>query len=222
VRPTYQGANPIADVWATYALRLISRYFIRSVKDRLDEEANAAMTLAATYAGVGFGNAGVHLCHGMSYPISGLNKAYVHPGYDPKKPLVPHGISVVMSSPAIFRWTAAADPGRHAEAAALLRGDNPPVSLRMYTSEDDRVAVGAGRVSATAAADAGNALADQLLRYMDIMRVPDGLGALGFTNADVPALVEGTLPQKRVTNLSPHPVASEHLAQLFRASMKVY
>lgn len=221
LRPTYQGANPISDVWSTYALRLIARYFIRSVKDREDEDANAAMTLAATYAGVGFGNAGCHLAHGMSYPISGNNKAYRHPGYDPAKPLVPHGISVVVSAPAIFRWTAAADPARHMEAARLLAGENPPVTIRMYTTESDRVNVGAG-ATLPSAADAGAALSDQLLRYMDILRVPNGLSALGYTKADVPALVAGTLPQKRVTGLSPIPVAAEHLTTLFENSMTVY
>lgn len=221
VRPAYQGANPVSDVWSTYALRLLSRYFVRAVKDRLDEEANAAMTLAATYAGIGFGNAGVHLAHGMSYGISGLNKTYFHPSYPGDKPLVPHGVAVVMSAPAIFRRTAAVSPGRHLEAAALLRGDNPPVSVAMYRGvggegTDKRA------TSEEQAADAGKRLAEQLQRYMDVLSIPDGLTALGYTEADIPALVEATLPQRRVLNLAPSHSSAEELAELFRASMKVY
>ena len=46
------------------------------------------MALAAAAAGVGFGNAGVHLVHGMSYPVAGMNEAYKHPGYIVDHPIV--------------------------------------------------------------------------------------------------------------------------------------
>lgn len=63
-RPAYQGANPISDVFAMHALRATVKYLPRAVKDPEDMEAKSEMLLAATLAGVGFGNAGVHLCHG--------------------------------------------------------------------------------------------------------------------------------------------------------------
>lgn len=81
-RPAYQGSNPISDVWSLHALKMVVEYLPRAVKDPEDHEAQSQMLLAATFAGIGFGNAGVHLCHGLSYPISGLNKSYKHPGYN--------------------------------------------------------------------------------------------------------------------------------------------
>jgi len=65
-RPAYQGANPISDVFSMHALKRCVEFLPRSVKDEEDEEAQTEMLLAATLAGVGFGNAGVHLCHGES------------------------------------------------------------------------------------------------------------------------------------------------------------
>lgn len=93
LRPAYQGANPISDIFSFKALQMTVKYLPRAVRDPEDAEAQGNMLLAATLAGVGFGNAGVHLCHGMSYPISGRNKEYKHKGYDVEHPIIPHGVS---------------------------------------------------------------------------------------------------------------------------------
>ena len=222
-RPAYQGANPFSDVWAAQALRLLAKYFVRSVKDRGDAEAREGMAFAATAAGVGFGSAGVHLAHGMSYAISGLNRAYCHPGYAAGVKLVPHGISVCLPAPAIFRRTAAVSPGRHLTAARLLAGEDAPVAVGMSAGAAGRGGGGGGGGGGDGA-EAGSRLADQLLRYMEALGVPDGLGALGYSAGDVPALVEATLPQRRVLALAPSEESSsrEALGELFAASMKVY
>ena len=110
LRPAYQGSNPISDIWALQALRIVARYLVRAVDDPSDNEARAQMMLAASYAGVGFGNAGVHLPHGMSYPVSGNVRDFRAPGYPNDHPLVPHGISVILNAPAVFRFTATESP----------------------------------------------------------------------------------------------------------------
>jgi hydroxyacid-oxoacid transhydrogenase len=198
LRPAYQGANPISDLWSREALRLTARYIRRAVADPGDDEARGAMMLASTYAGIGFGNAGVHLPHGMSYPVAGLVRAFKPPGYETVgHPLVPHGISVIVNAPAVFRFTASADPGRHLEAARNLGA--------------------ATRTSAPE--DAGAILADQILQLMSHLKIPNGLSALGYTHDDIPALVQGTLPQHRVTKLSPRPADASDLARLFEQSL---
>jgi hydroxyacid-oxoacid transhydrogenase len=197
LRPAYQGSNPISDVWSLQALRMVADYLVRAVEDREDDEARAAMLLAASYAGVGFGNAGVHLPHGMSYPVSGLVKDYRAPGYAADHPLVPHGMSVILNAPAVFRFTAAASPARHLLAAEALGAP----------------------VSGVRDADAGRVLADRITWFMQRLKVPNGLRAIGYTPADIPNLVDGTLPQHRVTKLSPRPATSADLALLFEDAM---
>src|SRR5207248_6114092 len=110
LRPAYQGSNPISDIWSLQALRMVAQYLVRAVEDPGDDEARAQMILAASYAGVGFGNSGVHLPHGMSYPVSGNVKSYCAPGYTTDHPLVPHGFSVILNAPSVFRFTACASP----------------------------------------------------------------------------------------------------------------
>ena len=61
LRPSYQGANPISDVWATRAIEMVATNMVRAYDDAEDVEARSQMMLAATFAGVGFGNAGCHL-----------------------------------------------------------------------------------------------------------------------------------------------------------------
>ena len=200
LRPAYQGSNPISDVWALQALRMVARYLIRAVEDPSDDEARAQMLLAASYAGVGFGNAGVHLPHGMSYPVSGHVRAYRAPGYSADHPLVPHGMSVILNAPAVFRFTAAANPARHLEAAEALGCD----------------------VSKASGADAGAVLADRIVWFMQRLKMPNGLRAIGYTSSDVPVLVEGTLPQHRVTKLAPRPAGADDLAALFEQSMEIW
>jgi hydroxyacid-oxoacid transhydrogenase len=197
LRPAYQGSNPISDIWSLQALRMVARFIVRAVNDPSDDEARSSMLLAASYAGVGFGNAGVHLPHGMSYPVSGQVQTYHAPGYDVPHALVPHGLSVILNAPAVFRFTAPANPARHLEAAEALGAD----------------------VTGVRAGDAGKALADRITWFMRELNVPNGLRAIGYSSSDIPALVEGTLPQHRVTKLSPRPAGPEELSALFEEAM---
>jgi len=130
LRPAYQGSNPISDVWSMQALRMVTRYLVRAVDDPHDDEARANMILAASYAGVGFGNAGVHLPHGMSYPVSSRVKSYCAPGYTTDHPLVPHGFSVILNAPAVFRFTASANPSRHRTSRHSSKERCPSIGLR--------------------------------------------------------------------------------------------
>ncbi len=197
LRPAYQGANPISDVWSTEAVCMAVKWLPRAVRDPHDDEARSGMLLAASYAGIGFGNAGVHLPHGMSYPVSGMVRDYRPPGYEVDYPIIPHGMAVVLNAPAVFRFTGPACPERHLRAAEMLGVDTSGVSQ----------------------AEAGHRLADGVVDLMRRLGIPNGLSAVGFTSADVPSLVEGTLPQHRVTKLSPRPAGEEELAALFEDAM---
>lgn len=203
-RPAYQGANPISDVFSLQALRSTIKYLPRAVRDPEDTEAQSEMLLAATLAGVGFGNAGVHLCHGMSYPISGQNKGYRHPGYVTAQPIIPHGVSVAVTAPAVFRFTGPSNPGRHLVAAEAFGVD----------------------ISNVRRESAGDVLADAIATFLiRLGDQPRGLKALGFAPQDLDALVEGTIPQRRVLMLAPNLSQEvgeerEQLRGLFDAAME--
>jgi hydroxyacid-oxoacid transhydrogenase len=200
VRPAYQGSNPVSDVWSLQALRMVAQYLVRAVEDPGDDEARANMLLAASYAGVGFGNAGVHLPHGMSYPVSGNVKTYRAPGYTTDHALVPHGFSVILNAPAVFRYTAQASPERHLQAAEALGVD----------------------ISRCQPADAGRILAERITWFMQRLKTPNGLRAIGYSTSDIPALVEGTLPQHRVTKLAPRPAGPDDLGKLFEEALDAW
>ncbi len=197
LRPAYQGANPISDIWAERAIEMVARYLVRATDDPADDEARENMLLAATYAGIGFGNAGVHLPHGMSYAVAGMVRDYIPADYPRDHPIVPHGLAVILNAPAVFRYTARANPERHLRAAALLGAD----------------------VSNAGPEDAGEVLAAQLIALMRRVGLPNGLAAVGYGPGDVDGLVAGTLPQHRVTKLSPRPAGEAELRDLFLAAM---
>ncbi|MGD8460874.1 MAG: iron-containing alcohol dehydrogenase, partial [Desulfobacterales bacterium] len=138
--------------------------------------------------------------HGMSYPVSGMVRDYVPEGYPPDHPLVPHGMAVVLNAPAVFRFTASANPAQHLQAAQLMGKD----------------------ISGAAPEDAGDILADAIIDMMRAVGMPNGLSAVGYGSDDVDKLVEGTLPQHRVTKLSPRPVSAEDLKQLFLDSFTLW
>jgi hydroxyacid-oxoacid transhydrogenase len=197
LRPAYQGTNPISDVWSLQALRMVAAHLVRAFDDPTDDEARGQMMLAASFAGIGFGSAGVHLPHAMAYPVAGGVKSYRAPGYPVDHPLVPHGFSVVLNAPAVFRYTASASPERHLAAAEALGAD----------------------VSRGKKEDAGRILADRITWFMQRLRTPENLRAVGYTSADIPTLVQGTLAQERLTTLSPRAADAETLASLFENAL---
>jgi hydroxyacid-oxoacid transhydrogenase len=193
-RPPYQGANPVADVWSAKALEYGGRFLRRAVADPDDLEARGAMMLAASMAGVGFGSAGVHIPHACAYPIAALKHEYRPAGYPDDHPFVPHGHSVIVTAPAAFRFTYEAAPERHHQVAELLAGgpiENP----------------------------GPDTLPDVLRQLMRDVGAPSGVAALGYTEDDVPALVEGALKQQRLLVISPREVAAEDLGRILNASL---
>jgi hydroxyacid-oxoacid transhydrogenase len=197
-RPMSQGANPWSDGGSREALRLTGRYLVRAVRDPSDDEAREQLAWAATLAGVAFGNAGVHLPHGMGYAIAGLVRDFHMPDYPEEEALIPHGISVVVGAPSAFRFTAPACPDRHLEAAACLG-----VDLR-----------GAAPV------DAGEIVAQTLIERMQQAGVPGGLEAVGYGPGDVPALVEGTIVQQRLLTNAPRDIGRDELGDVLRGALR--
>lgn len=197
-RVAYCGSNPISDMWAEKSLSLLAEYFRRAVRDGDDLEARRGMAQAATFAGLGFGNAGVHLPHANAYPIAGRVRDFHPVGYPDDEPMVPHGMAVSLTAPEAFRFTFEAAPGRHLRAARLLE---PGVDTPSDTSA---------------------LLPDVLCRLMRDIEIPAGVGAVGFGDADVDDLVEGTLKQQRLLSTAPREVTPEDVAGIFRRSMSLW
>ena len=207
MRPAYQGSNPISDIWSMHALETCAEWLPRAVADPDDTTSRSTMLLASSAAGMGFGNAGVHLCHGMSYPISSQVPSQYRCDYDSVQDhaMVPHGLSVIVGAPAVFEFTGVADPDRHALCAQVLaKARNDTTHRRRHGTNTDY---------------AGHWLADEIRRLLEVLDVPLGLQQFGYTTSDVTSLVQGTLPQHRVTKISPRPVGEEELHKLFESAM---
>ena len=179
---------------------MVGNSILRAVLDPDDLVARSNMAMAATFAGVGFGTAGVHLPPGLSYAVSGLVTDYAPEDYPQGKAIVPHGMAVILNAPAVFRYTASSNPERHMRAARLLGAD----------------------IAGAGPEDAGDLIADRLIFILKEIGVPNGLGGVGYTPDDIPALVEGTLPQHRVTKLAPRATGADELTALFTDSMQLW
>jgi alcohol dehydrogenase class IV len=199
-RPAYIGANPASDIWCEKAIEYVARYLRRAVLNGLDVEARLHLALAANYAGIGFGNAGVHIPHAIAYPIAGLVREYVPAGYRTRHPLVPHGMSVILTAPAAFRFTYASAAERHVRAAELM-------------------GVPAGGLDETARREA---LPKALASLMRDIGMPNGLTAVGYGERDIPALIEGTLKQPRLLSGAPRDVGARELDWILRDSLSIW
>ena len=204
LRPAYQGSNPISDVWSIFALETCAEHLPRVILDNNDDS-RGQMLIASSAAGLGFGNAGVHLCHGMSYPISSQVKSqYVSDYTNTDHAMIPHGLSVIVGAPAVFSFTGIANAERHAKCARIL------ATARGLEG---------GSINSTKGDYAGCWLADEIRELLQVVNVPLGLKQFGYTEADIPSLVEGTLPQHRVTKISPRKVGRKEIEHLFAAAM---
>jgi alcohol dehydrogenase class IV len=202
-RPVIQGANPWSDLGALEALRLTGRYLERAVADAADHEARDGMMWAAALAGMAFGNAGTHLPHAMSYGLTNLVRDYKAPDYRESAregPFLPHGISVVVNAPSVFRWTAEAAPERHLEAAAAL---------------------GAQAADATPA-DAGEVTAKRIIALMRGTGIPNGLRGVGFGAGDAGALADSAARQGRAVGNAPRDCARDDLEAIYAAALSYW
>lgn len=196
-RVTYCGSNPISDLWSERAMELLARAFRRAVHHgEEDAEARSDMMLAATFAGMGFGNAGVHIPHSNGYPIAGRVREYRPTGYPQDEPMVPHGQAVSLTAPAAFRFTFEAMPERHVRAASLI-------------------APGADEARAPA-----ERLPQAVIALMKDIGIPSGIGAVGFGTEDIPDLVEGAWKQQRLLSTCCRDVHEDDLAAIFESSIE--
>jgi len=196
-RPLIQGANPWSDLAARKALEIVGEYLDRGVNDASDTEARDQLMWGASLAGMAFGNSGTHLGHALSYGVTHLMQDITTDGYAVGSPFVPHGISVAVSAPAIFRYTAEAAPERHFEAANYLQAD----------------------LRGAAPADSGEALAKRLIELMRKTGVPNGLSGVGFAPADVPALAASSARQVRAIANSPRETNLVDIENIYSAAI---
>ena len=195
-RVTYCGSNPVSDLWCEKALMLLAASFRAAFRQGSDLEARSNMMLAATFAGMGFGNSGVHIPHANAYPIAGMVKDFRPAGYPQQEPMVPHGMSVSLTAPEAFRFSFPSQPERHLRAAALLA---PDAGLR---------------------SDASEQLPSAVIDLMRDIGIPNGIGAVGYTEADIPDLVPGTMKQQRLLATCARPVTEEDIAGIFARSIE--
>ncbi|WP_328605948.1 iron-containing alcohol dehydrogenase [Amycolatopsis sp. NBC_00345] len=197
-RVPYCGANPLADMFAEKSLELLSWALPAAVRDGSDLKAREAMAMAATFAGLGFGNSGVHIPHANAYPIAGQVRDFHPEGYPSDEAMVPHGMAVSLTAPAAFRFTFDAAPERHLRVARLLAPD--------FVWDGDA----AGHLPAV------------LINLMREIGIPSGIGAVGYTESDVDSLVSGTLKQQRLLAIAPRDATEEDLATILRDSVELW
>jgi len=198
-RPLSQGANPYSDIACLEAIRLVGANLVPGVNDPQPENYEALM-FAGMLAGIGFGNAGCHIPHGMSYAVAGLVRDYRADGWPSNHAMVPHGISVIVNAPAVFRFTGPACPERHLQGAQAMGAATGGIALD----------------------EAGAVLADRIAEMMKVTDIPNGLRGVGYSEEDLDNLVAKSWPQQRLLVNAPLEVTKDDLRGLFRDAMSYW
>ena len=198
LRPAYQGSNPISDIWSLQALRMVAQVSGprrgRSLRRRSSREHAAGGVLRGRR---------IRECGRASAP------RHVVSGFGQREELSPSGLprrprsdsSWILGDPERARGVSlhcigesrAASRGRAGIWAWTSRAARPPTRAAFFS--------------------------ERITWFMQRLKTPNGLREIGYTSSDIPALVEGTLPQHRVTKLSPRPAGPEELAKLFEESL---
>ena len=99
--------NPLSDMLAREALRLMAGNITTAVKQGDNVEARSAMLLGAMMAGQAFANAPVAAVHALAYPLGG--------NYH-----IPHGLSNSLVLPHVLRFNAPVASELYAELAPII------------------------------------------------------------------------------------------------------
>lgn len=208
VRPAAQGSTPYTDIGCLAALEIVGKYWLRAVNGAgKDHEALERMLFASTLAGTAINGAGCAMPHALSYSISSLNKKKgwrPATGWPSPNAIVPHGFSVALTAPACYTLTAPTNPQRHLQCARLL---DPTNAHNTRDATPDQ---------------AGEALRLVTIDLMRRTKMPNGLQAIGYGEADVESLVKGALPQRRLLDNAPMPIGASEIEQVYRASMNIF
>ena len=195
-RVPYCGANPIADMWSEKALSLLAGAFRRGGARRL-----------AT-AGPRADGDGRHLCRARLRQRRGAHPARQRlPDRRPGARLPPRRLPA-------GRGDRAARHGRLADGAGRLR-----VHVRGLARAPPARSP-AARSHALQRRHRPRRPARVLRTLMRDIGIPNGLAAVGYAEADVDDLVQGSLQQQRLLATAPREVRGEDLATVFRASME--
>lgn len=105
--PGFVGKNPLSDVLALEAIRLIGAHICEAVEDGSNVDAREAMALGSLLAGMAFARAGTAIVHAMQYPLGAATKSA-------------HGHGNALLLPAALRYNLLARPAEAALAARAL------------------------------------------------------------------------------------------------------
>ena len=136
----------------------------------------------------------------MSYPVAGMVRDFQPLGYPTDESICPHGMSVIVNTPAAYRFTSVAALKHHFEGAALLGADTA-----------DAIPTEAGEV-----------VAEYLAEMMQQTDMPNGVGGGGFDGADIDDLVTGALAQQPLLSVPPREGQKEDLQSVYSAALRYW